>query len=342
MNIILHKKGSVDLHISMTTGYPLGISSEVITQWVVMAILIVLGFILTRNLKKNPDKKQAALEKIYISIQSVVTNTMGKSYINFMPYIGSLIIYLLCLNFTGLIGIAPPTQSLSVTLGLALITFAIIHYNAIRKNGIVGYLKGYTKPIIIMLPINIMEKVMLPVSLSLRLFGNMLAATILVDLVYKALDKVANFAQLGIPIIVHSYFDVFDGTIQMLVFCMLTMIQIKLTAEEQNIINYFKEEFKDEFRSISSRNCSSYRNRSRTWNRNCYWEGNRSNSKTTRSTRKNFNCINNWRWPCRSNCYLWINSCIYGNGQIDSLNLIELSYSLQRRDIKYGTYRNHA
>ena len=68
---------------------------------------------------------------------------------------------------------------------------------------------------------------MLPVSLALRLFGNMLAATILVDLVYEALG---NFA-IGIPIIVHGYFDLFDGTIQMLVFSMLTMIQIKLTAE---------------------------------------------------------------------------------------------------------------
>ena len=73
---------------------------------------------------------------------------------------------------------------------------------------------------------------MLPVSLALRLFGNMLAATLLVDMVYEALAGVASIAQIGLPIIVHSYFDVFDGTIQMLVFSMLTMIQIKLVSEE--------------------------------------------------------------------------------------------------------------
>jgi F-type H+-transporting ATPase subunit a len=77
-----------------------------------------------------------------------------------------------------------------------------------------------------MLPINIMERVMLPISLALRLFGNMLAATLVVELVYGALPKI------GLPIIAHAYFDLFDGTIQMLVFSMLTMIQIKLIAEE--------------------------------------------------------------------------------------------------------------
>ena len=136
-------------------------------------------------------------------------------------------IYLIFLNFMGLIGIKPPTQDLSVTIGLALTTFIAIHYTAIKRNGFGGYLKGYIHPFAFMAPINFMERVMLPVSLALRLFGNMLAATILVDLVYEVLGHFA----IGLPIIVHGYFDVFDGTIQMLVFSMLTMIQIKLTAE---------------------------------------------------------------------------------------------------------------
>lgn len=216
----------------MTTGYPLGLSTEIVTQWIIMLILAVSGFLLTRNLKNVPDKKQAALEKLYVTVESLVKNTMGESYTNFIPYVGSLIIYLLCLNYTGLIGIKPPTQSLSVTAGLGLTTFMTIHYTAIKRNGILGYSKGYAHPFAVMLPINIMERVMLPVSLALRLFGNMLAATLLVDMVYKALAGVASIAQIGLPIIVHSYFDVFDGTIQMLVFTMLTMIQIKLVSEE--------------------------------------------------------------------------------------------------------------
>ena len=207
--------------------FTLDITTSVIVQWVIIAILGIGSFLLTRNLKEKPDKKQAALEKIYITVESVVTNTMGESYLRFIPYIGSLMVYLIFLNFMGLIGIKPPTQDLSVTVGLAITTFITIHYTAIKRNGFGKYLKGYVHPFAFMVPINVMERVMLPVSLALRLFGNMLAATILVDLVYEALGKFA----IGLPIIVHGYFDLFDGTIQMLVFSMLTMIQIKLTAE---------------------------------------------------------------------------------------------------------------
>lgn len=207
--------------------FTLDISTSIVIQWVIIAILGIGSFLLTKNLKEKPDKKQAALEKIYDTVKSVVTSTMGESYLSFVPYIGSLMIYLIFLNFMGLIGIKPPTQDLSVTVGLAITTFVTIHYNAIKRNGFGRYLKGYTEPFAFMTPINIMERVMLPVSLALRLFGNMLAATILVDLVYEALGHFA----IGIPIIVHGYFDLFDGTIQMLVFSMLTMIQIKLTAE---------------------------------------------------------------------------------------------------------------
>ena len=207
--------------------FTLDITTSVVVQWVIIAILGIGSFLLTRNLKEKPDKKQAALEKIYDTVKSVVSSTMGENYLNFVPYIGSLMVYLIFLNFMGLIGIKPPTQDLSVTVGLAITTFVTIHYTAIKRNGFGKYLIGYAHPFAFMTPINVMERVMLPVSLALRLFGNMLAATILVDLVYEALGHFA----IGIPIIVHGYFDLFDGTIQMLVFSMLTMIQIKLTAE---------------------------------------------------------------------------------------------------------------
>ena len=207
--------------------FTLDITAPVVIQWVIILIVGIASFLLTRNLKKKPDKKQAALEKLYVTVESVVKSTMGESYANFVPYIGSLMIYLILMNFTGLIGIAPPTKDISVTAGLAITTFITIHYTAIKRNGFGKYLVGYMHPFAFMAPINVMERVMLPVSLALRLFGNMLAATILVDLVYEALGKFA----IGLPIIVHGYFDLFDGTIQMLVFSMLTMIQIKLTAE---------------------------------------------------------------------------------------------------------------
>lgn len=212
--------------------FTFNITTSVITQWVVILILGIGSFLLTRNFKLKPSKQQAALEKIYQTIYDFIENVMGSVYSSFVPYIGTLMIYLLILNFFGIIGIKPPTQDLSVTIAFAIITFLVVNINAIKKNGMLGYAKGYVHPFAFMLPINIMEKIVLPVSLALRLFGNMIAATIVLDLLYTKLGAISIFAQIGLPVFAHVYFDLFDGTIQMLVFSMLTMINIKVTAEE--------------------------------------------------------------------------------------------------------------
>ncbi|HEX9025843.1 MAG TPA: F0F1 ATP synthase subunit A [Clostridium sp.] len=212
--------------------FVINITSDIIVQWAIILILGISVFLLTRNLKEKPNKIQTALENFYEVVNSLVLSTMGESYGRFVPYIGTLMIYLLMLNFTGLVGIEPPTQKLSTAIAFAITSFCVIHVNAIKKNGPIEYLEGYAKPFVLMLPINVMEKIVFPVSLSLRLFGNMLAATIIIDLIYQALGNIGIFAQIGLPVIVHGYFDLFDGTIQMIVFTMLTMIQIKLTAEE--------------------------------------------------------------------------------------------------------------
>ena len=137
--------------------FTLDITTSVVVQWVIIIVLGIVSFLLTRNLKEKPNKKQAAIEYIYETIKSLVTSTMGESYCRFVPYIGSLMIYLIFLNFMGLIGIKPPTQDLSVTIGLALTTFIAIHYTAIKRNGFGGYLKGYIHPFAFMAPINFME-----------------------------------------------------------------------------------------------------------------------------------------------------------------------------------------
>ena len=194
-------------------------------------MLWITGYLLTRNLKRVPNKKQVALESLYSYVEGLVKENIGESYIGFIPYVGTLVIYLLALNLIGVIGIEPPTANLSVTIGLAISSFLVINITAMKKNGPLGYVKGFGQPYLLMLPLNIMERVMLPVSLALRLFGNMLAATLLINILYSALGSISWVAQLGIPIIAHGYFDLFDGTIQMLVFTMLTIINIKVTAE---------------------------------------------------------------------------------------------------------------
>ena len=246
-------------------GITIDITSSVLIQWCVILILGIGAFLLTRNLKLKPNKTQSALEKLYQGIRDLQVGIMGEEYESFLPYIGTLMIYLLILNFTGLLGVKPPTADLSVTVSLAFTSFLVVNLNAIKKHGLVGvipptadlsvtvslaftsflvvnlnaikkhgiaaYGRGFMHPYAFMLPINIMERFVLLISLSLRLFGNMMAAVVLVELVYHALGSVGMLAQFGSPIIVHAYFDLFDGALQMIVFSMLTMINIKVIAE---------------------------------------------------------------------------------------------------------------
>lgn len=212
-------------------GITINITSSILIQWCVILILGIGAFLLTRNLKLKPNKSQSALEKLYQGIRDLQVGIMGEEYESFLPYIGTLMIYLLVLNLTGLLGVKPPTADLSVTVSLAFTSFLVVNLNAIKKHGIVAYGKGFMHPYGFMLPINIMERFVLLISLSLRLFGNMMAAVVLVELVYHALGSVGVLAQFGSPIIVHAYFDLFDGALQMIVFSMLTMINIKVIAE---------------------------------------------------------------------------------------------------------------
>lgn len=204
------------------------ITDSMLIQFVVLVVVAILCFALTRNLKKIPDKRQNALEILIQTVNNLVKENMGEEYMKFAPYIAALALYLLIMNLMGLIGFEPPTKDINVPLALAALSFFIIQGNAIKKNGVKEYLLGYTKPFIPLLPINILERFTLPLSLCLRLFGNMVAGSVVMALIYGFMGHAA----IVVPILGHAYFDVFDGAIQMVVFVMLTMVNIKIVAEE--------------------------------------------------------------------------------------------------------------
>lgn len=212
-------------------GYEYQVTSALFIQWVVIAIALVLSILYSRKVKRIPGKIQSVVEMGIEFLSNVVKENMGPGSSAFIPYIGSLGIYLFLLNMVGLFGIKPPTSDYSVTLGIALTTFFVVQGYTIKKLGLWGYFKGYASPVPLLLPINIMERFMLPISLSLRLFGNIFAATMIMELLYGALTGINFIAAIGLPIPFHFYFDIFDGTIQMIIFVMLTMINIKITAE---------------------------------------------------------------------------------------------------------------
>ncbi|MDP4088319.1 MAG: F0F1 ATP synthase subunit A [Bacillota bacterium] len=212
-------------------GLELKINSSIIVQWVIILLLALVSFLLTRNLKKRPDRKQSALEVVYTAIANLVHENMGEGYKNFVPYIGTLALFILLMNVSPLIGVKAPTEELSVTAGIALITFFMVQANAIGKIGVGKYVHGYFNPLAFIMPLNVLERIMLPISLSLRLFGNMSAGAIIMGIVYDKLTAIAWPAGLVIPVPFHFYFDFFDAVLQMIIFVMLTMVQIKIIAE---------------------------------------------------------------------------------------------------------------
>ena len=182
------------------------IKPEAIIQLVLVLLIGILAWWATKDLKRRPTgKKQVLVEYIYTTIQNVVNANMGEQYGDMIPFIGTLAVFIVTMNLLGLVGITPVTNNFSVTLALGLISFVVIQGYTMKKIGIGHYFLGYGQPMLMMLPINVIERVMLPVSLSLRLFGNILAASFLVELVYESLDKIAWIAQIGLPVPLHAY-----------------------------------------------------------------------------------------------------------------------------------------
>lgn len=212
-------------------GYEFPIYLSLFIQWLIIIVALILSIIYSRRVKRIPGKVQAAIELGIEFLNNVVEDNMGEGKKKFVPYIGALGIYLFLFNMVGLFGVKPPSADFSVALGIALTTFIIVQGYTIKTLGLGGYFKGYASPIPVLLPINILERVMLPISLSLRLFGNMFAGAMIMELIYEMLNGLSSILTIGLPIPFHLYFDVFDGTIQMIIFVMLTMINIKITAE---------------------------------------------------------------------------------------------------------------
>ncbi|MFR5266597.1 F0F1 ATP synthase subunit A [Clostridium sp.] len=211
---------------------PLAINADIVIQWFVMLFLIVLlGGLATTFKVENPGKIQCILEMIYEYISDLVDSNMGLDFHGYVPFVGTLFLFLFMLDCLGLIGFGPPTRNLSVVIGFTVIAILIIHGTAIKRKGVGRYFKGFIHPYAAMLPLNIMEAIVFPLSLCLRLWGNMLAAAIVMSLVYKWLYSIAWVAQIGFPIMPHSFFDLFDGALQTVIFVMLVVINIKLEVE---------------------------------------------------------------------------------------------------------------
>lgn len=209
-------------------GKEIFIPDTIVNMYFVIIVLSILAFVVNKKIKKAsrdevPSGLLNVMEILVESIQGLVESTMGPQNLKFTPYIFTLMVFLAVANLLGLIGLTPPTSDYSVTLALALITFVLTQYWAFKNSGgLGGYLKSFTEPMAFLTPINLIGEVGNVISLSFRLFGNIVSGGIIMGLLYGALGYIAPV----VTPLLHGYFDVFSGLLQTFIFGMLTMIFI--------------------------------------------------------------------------------------------------------------------
>lgn len=206
--------------------------AAIIMSWVAIVLLIGLALLLRRALRQpveeKPNRVHAALDALMDLLQGQLTSSFSSERLGreLFPFVSTLFLYVLMCNWLGVVpGLSSPTQNLNITLGLALMVFVLSQVLAVRAKGIRVYLKSYLEPIPILLPLNIVGEIAKPMSHAFRLFGNMLAGTILVAVV------TAKFAPIVVPSLLNLVFGLFFGVIQAFVFAILAVAYINVAVE---------------------------------------------------------------------------------------------------------------
>ncbi len=207
------------------------VTETVVFAAIISLLIVVFAFLATRKMERVPKGFQAVGELIVGTIYKMVGDTMGKENLRFAPYMGTLILFLGVGSCLGLFDIRPITADLNTTVPLALISFVMIHYNAVRAQSALGYMKHLASPYAFMFPMNILSDSVFPITLACRIFGNILAGVIIMTLLYGALSSASSalgsavpFLIIALPLPLNFFFDMFEPVLQAYIFVMLTMV----------------------------------------------------------------------------------------------------------------------
>jgi F-type H+-transporting ATPase subunit a len=209
-------------------GHDITINLEVVFMtWIVFALLIVLGLAASRKRNILPRPIQALGELIVTLLYDLTEDALGKELAKkYAPMICALFMFLLLSNWLGIIPhLEEPTKDLNTTLGLGIMGFIIAHYAGIKSKGFKAYIKEYFQPIFFMMPLNLIGELAKIVSISFRLFGNIMGGSIII-LVVSYLTY-----SLVLPPFLYAFFGLFVGTIQAFVFTMLTVVYISVQVK---------------------------------------------------------------------------------------------------------------
>ncbi len=198
---------------------PVAITRAVVTTWIIMAALAIVCRLATQRLEVQPDRRRAVLEVIVTGIAGQIEDVIGKDARPFLPMLGTLFIFLVVANLSGLLpGVEAPTSRIETPAALALIVFFSVHYFGVRARGLRGYLASFAEPKLIMLPLNILSEVTRTFSLMVRLFGNVMSGEFVIALVLA-------LAGLFVPIPL-MVLEILVGLVQAYIFTVLATVFI--------------------------------------------------------------------------------------------------------------------
>ncbi|MFZ7102110.1 MAG: F0F1 ATP synthase subunit A [Peptococcaceae bacterium] len=212
---------------------PFDISSEVTTMWGIMLMLAILSYLATRNMTRIPSGVQNVMEYAVEGVIKLLSGIMGeKKARKYLPLLGTLFLFILISNYSGVLpgaghisGLKAPTSNWSVTLGLAIVVFFSTQYFGLKENGL-SYFKHFVQPLPFMLPLNLIEQITRPLSLSLRLYGNVFGEEMVVASLFAMVP-------LFVPLPM-MFLGLLFGFIQAFVFTLLSAIYIAEATEHQH------------------------------------------------------------------------------------------------------------
>ena len=168
-------------------------TETVVNTWLIMLVIFIACRILTRGLTvRGGTKRQMVAEWIVTKVNGLVKTNMGEAFRDYPPLIAAIMALSALCGLSSMVGLDAPTSDLSTLVGWSLMVFVLITYYKIRANGFLGYLKGYTEPIVVMLPMNIVSEIATPISMAFRHFGNVASGTVVTALVYAALSALSR------------------------------------------------------------------------------------------------------------------------------------------------------
>ncbi len=201
------------------------VSESVVVTWIIMAVLVLVAIILTRNMRiDHISKRQAIAELIVTKLTGMVENMIGPKGRSYVPYLTTVLLYIGVSNIIGLFGFKSPTKDLNVTIALSIMSIVLVEAAGIYHLGVKKWLHKFVEPVAVVTPINILEVFTRPLSLCMRLFGNVLGAFVIMELIKKVVPLV-------LPAVFSMYFDLFDGLLQAYVFVFLTSLYISEEIE---------------------------------------------------------------------------------------------------------------